>query len=1006
MGIPAFFKWLIHKYPKTLVPAREEPMGVDKDGNPVPPDLTTPNPNGIEFDNLYIDMNGLVHPCCHDCVPLPKTEEDMMFRIFSVLDEVIGVVRPRKLIYLALDGCAPRAKMNQQRQRRFKAAKDAESTADLERKLTAELLQQGMPPPAARPESWDHNVITPGTPFMNKLTKALKWYIHERCTTDPYFQKVAFILSDSNTPGEGEHKIMNYVRVLRRVPGYKPNTRHCIYGLDADLIMLALAMHEPYFSVVREHIDWARPSEKGRCRLTCPQGLSNYDFLHCNVVREYLEADMAHLRERPLPMPYDFERCLDDFIFICFFVGNDFLPHLPSLDIREGGLDILIDFYNQNLEHIGGYLTECGEVCMPRVAKLLQVIGDKEEMIFAARVRQQDRRRWRDERRTNENRNMRKQQYEQLLHTAQQSGKNSNEILADLLANQREERNDVQGLQPDLVDYSKEGWKQRYYQVKFGHDHGDRYLEAARDAAYHFLVGVQWVLRYYYQGTAAWGWFYPFHYAPFAQDLCEAALNFQAPVMELGEPLAPYEQLMGVMPPRSRAALPKEYHWLMDDPSSPILDFFPMDFLVDTAGKRFAWMGTVLLPFIDEARLLKHVRPVHDTLPPDAQQRNLPSPELIFVHKEHVLAQRVLDVHAGKGITPEDQQQLGQKRPRPANDAGAPPRKLRRKEVTDSGMARRIKTEYPDNMFSGNPGYKPLGDPHTDPYSALIDGELTKRSGVGGWIRRWKGMTLPGQTYCRDYDELDVDDVEDCEVVGAYYQLPEFQPNVPRLLPGLIPPKPELTDKEKTQLHSGKVFEWIVHNERATGFPRQARAADDQPGPGPPTPTGTPLGFTPRQFPATPPPAGRGSAGGKGRGGDVSRGRGRGAPSEPAPGYGAAWPQPAPLVQQSGRGRAAALAGRGGRGGPSAAAPPPPPPPAARAMSRPAGAAPGVVRHFRPHRPPDELQGGQWAGPERPTGPLPDAAVHIPPPQPVELDTEEAEEPDQQVQGGGELWTL
>ncbi|KAG6827914.1 hypothetical protein H0H92_009983 [Tricholoma furcatifolium] len=352
MGIPKFFRYISERYPLTSQLIEE---------NKIP-----------EFDNLYLDFNGIIHNCSHpndEDAHFRLSEEQIFTSIFTYVDHLFGKIKPKKLFFMAVDGVAPRAKMNQQRSRRFRTAKDAKEVRE-----KAERNGEKLPDEKA----FDSNCITPGTPFMARLSAQLRYFINKKITEDSNWRNVEVVLSGHEVPGEGEHKIMEYIRLSRAQPDYNPNVRHCLYGLDADLIMLGLLSHDPHFCLLREEVKFGPASrKKGGTSLES----MNFYLLHLSLMREYLDLEF-HDIEPVLPFDYSLERVIDDFILLAVFVGNDFLPNLPDLHIHENGLERLFEVYKKVLPAMDGYINESGTINTKRLQIVLDEMTQWEQDVF------------------------------------------------------------------------------------------------------------------------------------------------------------------------------------------------------------------------------------------------------------------------------------------------------------------------------------------------------------------------------------------------------------------------------------------------------------------------------------------------------------------------------------------------------------------------------------------------------------------------------------------------
>ena len=283
----------------------------------------------------------------------------------------------------------------------------------------------------------------------------------------------------------------------------------------------------------------------------------------------------------------------------------------------------------------------------------------------------------------------------------------------------------------ERIRLGEAGFKDRYYEEKLGIKDPVQRGAVVRQLVRAYVEGLVRVMRYYYDGVASWTWYYPFHYAPFASDL--VGIGDMKIEFEVGEPFKPFDQLMGVLPAASAHALPKPYQPLFTDKHSPIIDFYPIQFEVDMNGKRFAWQGVALLPFIDEARLLEATRSKEPMLSVEEVFRNSRRYETLYVAGSHPLAPDIFEISESvAGVADEERIRKAQK-----IDASS-----------SHGMAGSLAP------ISGEPCPAVIPVPYR---------------GLG-------------------------DDITSNSVVAAAYILPDHRPHILGLLPGAQEDAPELTE--------------------------------------------------------------------------------------------------------------------------------------------------------------------------------------------------------------------
>lgn len=521
MGIKYFFNWFKTNFDKNIIKLGKGDTFYSVD---------------VLIDNLMIDLNGVFHSSTQKIYEYGnyKTPERLMgprrrkpmggiktqIKVFAdvclTIENLLMLVKPKKRIILCIDGPAPLSKQNQQRQRRFRSANEKDEEEF---------------------KRFDSNAITPGTKFMDYLSKYIDWYIRKNISENSEWRNIDVIFSNEKSPGEGEHKIINYIRFHGN-----PNDNFCIHGLDADLIMLSLGTHFPHFWVLREDL-YDSTNEFFLINI----GNTRKDLANIMNWNDYNNDNHEKNVE------FNPEYAINDFIFICFMVGNDFLPHVPSLEIIEGGIDQMLDVY-KNIGESYGHLTSNikGDI----------VFKKKSLEIFLGTISQYDKG-------VLENKLLKKDQF-----------------FPDILLEKNAKF--IEG----KYSLNMEKYREDYYNKCFSNID-------IKDLCHQYLIGMQWVLSYYTRGVPDWKWCFMYHYAPFAHELAKHITDFEFPKKKQTSPSVPFQQLLSVLPPKSSNLIPEPLCHLLTDSSSKINKFCPKKIDIDLSGKRREWEGIVLLPMVD-----------------------------------------------------------------------------------------------------------------------------------------------------------------------------------------------------------------------------------------------------------------------------------------------------------------------------------------------------------------------------------------------------------------------
>jgi 5'-3' exonuclease len=464
-------------------------------------------------------------------------------------------LKPNKNVFIAFDGVAPVAKLNQQRKRRYLSWFQCHNDKDAE---------------------WNTASITPGTQFMSTLAREIK----NRFKNPKEFGLEKFIISCADEVGEGEHKLFQYIRANKE---YHSATNTVIYGLDADLIMLTLNhLHiSDNLYLFRETPEFIKSIDN----TLNPNELYLLDIPEFgkSIIKDFSVNKNNHTLSSNNTLSSNLNK-INDYIFIFFFLGNDFMPHFPTLNIRTNGIEILLNSYKHVLNSKNLYLTSEGKIQWKNLRLLVEYLSENEVTYIKQAY------------------NLREKQSNNNNRKYNKPVTKENTLLNLPTTDRATEQ---------YINPNENGWEARYYKSLFDIRIDD---QRRKEICQNYLEGLEWTFKYYNSDCVDWRWTYKYDYPPLLVDLLKYIPYFDITLINITLINSEKNQHTGPVSPLVQLSyvLPKESLYLLPSSIGEKIKNMKPEWYVDNCEFQWAfckyfWEAHVKLPDIDIKELEKIV---------------------------------------------------------------------------------------------------------------------------------------------------------------------------------------------------------------------------------------------------------------------------------------------------------------------------------------------------------------------------------------------------------------